>query len=151
MEKKHSLNEGENVSCENCKKNYNFQKNNSLYKGNLKILEQIKGKKIDFGVGEVDENYLAIQELFFNIKNNNYPAIFVETNDKNSGEKQSSNSKNYNLGECIVCHNNLKESVFFPCGHRCVCYNCAVILFAVSKKCPKCNQEVSCIIKKIYE
>ena len=149
--KKHSLNEGENVSCENCKKNYNFQKNNSLYKGNLKILEQIKGKKIDFGVGEVDENYLAIQELFFNIKNNNYPAIFVETNDKNSGEKQSSNSKNYNLGECIVCHNNLKESVFFPCGHRCVCYNCAVILFAVSKKCPKCNQEVSCIIKKIYE
>ena len=150
--KKTSLNEGENIICENCKIIYEFQKNNTIYNGNLKVLEQINGKTIDFGVGEVDENYLAIQKLFFNVKSNNYPSIFIsEPSDKNSSDKYSNKSKNSNLGECIVCHNNLRESIFFPCGHRCVCYNCAVILFAVSKRCPKCNQEASCIIKRVYE
>jgi hypothetical protein len=150
--KKTNLKEGEIIHCENCKKNYNFQRNDILYNGNLKVLEQINGKAIDFGVGEADENYLAIQELFFPVKNNNYPSIFIsEPSSGNSLDKFTYKSKNRVLGECIVCHNNLKESVFFPCGHRCVCYNCAVILFAVSKKCPKCNQEASCIIKKIYE
>ena len=150
--RKTSLKEGEIIHCENCKNNYNFQRNNNLYNGNLKVLEQINGKTIDFGVGEVDENYLAIQELFFPVKNNNFSSIFIsESSSGNSLDKYTNESKNRILGECIVCHNNLKESVFFPCGHRCVCYNCAVILFAVSKKCPKCNQEASCIIKKIYE
>ena len=51
----------------------------------------------------------------------------------------------------MICHNNIKESIFYPCGHRCTCYNCAVIIFVVNKKCPKCNQEASCIIKKVYE
>ena len=60
--KKSSLNEGESVCCENCKQNYIFQKNNLLYNGKLKVLEQLKGKTIDFGIGQVDENYLAIQE-----------------------------------------------------------------------------------------
>ena len=55
------------------------------------------------------------------------------------------------LAVCIVCYNNLKESVFYPCGHRCVCYNCALIVFEVNKKCPKCNQEAKCIIKKVFE
>ncbi len=150
--KKTSLNEGEKIICENCKITYEFQKNNTIYNGNLKVLEQINGKTIDFGVGEADENYLAIQKLFFNVKSNNYPSIFIsEPSDKNSLDKYSNKSKNSNLGECIVCHNNLRESIFFPCGHRCVCYNCAVILFAVSKRCPKCNQEASCIIKRVYE
>ena len=150
--KKKSLNEGENMVCENCKETYIFQKNNSLYKGNLQVLEQIEGKKINFGVGQTDENYLAIQELFFDLKKIKYPSIFIsDQSDKNTGEKQSSKSKNNNLGECIVCHNNLKESIFVPCGHRCVCYNCAVIIFNVAKKCPRCNKEASCIIRKIYE
>jgi hypothetical protein len=101
-------------------------------------------------VGQTDENYLAIQDLFLNKK---YPSMFVsEQSDKNTEEKKTIRSNNNsNLGECMVCHNNLKESIFVPCGHRCVCYNCAVILFAVTKKCPRCNKEASCIIKKVYE
>ena len=148
--KKQSLNEGESVICEKCKNNYIFQKNNCLYKGNLTVLEQIEGKPIGFGVGQTDENYLAIQDLFLNKK---YPSMFVsEQSDKNTEEKKTIRSNNnINLGECMVCHNNLKESIFVPCGHRCVCYNCAVILFAVTKKCPRCNKEASCIIKKVYE
>ena len=71
--------------------------------------------------------------------------------ENNSIEVNLPQSFNKNLQECIVCHNNLKESVFYPCGHRCTCYNCAVIIFAVNKKCPKCNNDAECIIKKVYE
>ena len=149
--KKSSLNEGENVHCENCKNDYSFQKNNSLYEGNLKILEQIEGKTINFGVGEIDENYLATRNLFFgDTKAVNLPLQFISESSDKFTLKASTKSKK-NLGECIVCHNNLKESVFVPCGHRCVCYNCAVIVFSVNKKCPKCNQSASCFIKKVYE
>lgn len=147
INRKSNLNEGEKVHCNNCEKFFIFQNNNSLYNGNLKILEQIQGKTIDFGVGEVDENYLSIQDLFFNTNNkNDSQSIIVHNN------KDEYNNSNKNLSvECMVCHNNMKESVFVPCGHRCVCYNCAVIIFAVQKKCPKCHKEASCIIKKVYE
>ena len=149
--KKTSLNEGEKILCENCKQYYFFQKINSLYKGNLKILEQIEGKTIDFGIGEVDENYLAIQNLFFNEKKKNDLQFISESSEKNTAIEEYSPNLNKSIsGECIVCHNNIKESVFVPCGHRCVCYNCAVIIFAVHKKCPKCKKEASCIIKKVY-
>ena len=150
--KKSNLNEGENVFCENCQNNFSFQRNNSLYEGNLKILEQIEGKTIDFGKGEVDENYLATQDLFFgNTNTTNWPSQFIsEQSDKNSS-KTGLNSYNSKLRECIICHNNYKESVFVPCGHRCVCYNCALIVFSVYKKCPKCNKEATCFIKKVYE
>jgi hypothetical protein len=150
--KKSSLNEGESICCENCKKNYIFQKNNLLYQGNLKVLEQIEGRKIDFGVGQVDDNYLAIQELFFDDVKYKCPSVFESEYSDQVLKEKNNIVKNFNtLGECIVCHNNLKESVFVLCGHRCVCYNCAVIVFAVTKRCPKCDKEASCIIKKIYE
>ena len=149
--KKTSLNEGEKVHCENCKQFYFFQKKNSLYNGNLKILEQIEGNIINFGVGEVDENYLAIQDLFFNKSKNDYAFQLISDNsEKNTEEKYTSNSNKSISGECIVCHNNIRESVFVPCGHKCVCYNCAVIVFAVHKKCPKCKKDATCIIKKVY-
>ena len=126
--------------------------NGDIYQGNLKVLEQIEGKTIDFGVGQVDDNYLAIQELFFDDKRYKCPSLFESEYSEQGLKEKNYIVKNFNtLGECIVCHNNLKESVFVPCGHRCACYNCAVIVFAVTKRCPKCNKEASCIIKKIYE
>ena len=146
--KKPSLNEGESIHCENCNQNYIFQKNKLLYNGDLKVLEQIEGKTIEFGVAEVDENYLGIQELFFS-KKPKLPSQFItESSMKFTLDKKINN---YNLRECIVCHNNLRESIFVPCGHRCTCYNCALIIFEVYKKCPKCNVPSTCIIKKVYE
>ena len=162
--KKTDLNEGENINCINCNKNFIYQKNNLLYNGDLRFLEQIEGKKIDFGIGEVDENYLGIQELFFFNKAKTLSKLNTKSNEVNDKDKFQDNvnkglininEKNNiipkNLGECIVCHNNLKESIFFPCGHRCACYKCAVIIFEIYKKCPKCNAQASCIIKKVYE
>ena len=160
-----NLKDIKNTNCVNCKKKLDFyQKNNLIYNGDLKILEKIEGKKIEFGVGEIDDNYMGIQELFFKDNSKNLSQFKNELNEEINKEKISNNgnegliniNKNINdipkkLGECIVCHNNIKESVFVPCGHRCTCYNCAVIIFEIYKKCPKCKVEASCIIKKVYE
>lgn len=153
--KKTNFIEGDEISCGNCKKNYIFKNNKSLYNGNLKVLKHIEGKPIKFGVGEVDQNYLAIQDLIIYDKKKSliFPSqLMLEQNtDQVAVNKNEDILKNISLGECIVCHNNLKESVFVPCGHRCVCYNCAVIVFAITKKCPRCNKEATCIIKKVYD
>lgn len=146
--KKPSLNDGESVHCENCNQNYIFQKNKLLYNGDLKVLEQIEGKTLEFGVGEVDENFLGIQELFFASKKPQLSSQFItESSVKFTKDKKTNNI----IRECIVCHNNLRESIFVPCGHRCTCYNCALIIFEVYKKCPKCSTDSTCIIKKVYE
>jgi hypothetical protein len=153
--KKKNFIEGDEVSCGNCKQNYTFKINKSLYKGDLKILKHIEGKTIKFGVGEVDQNYLAIQDLIISDKKKSliFPSQlqFEQFSEQVVVQKSEDTPKNISLGECIVCHNNLKESVFVPCGHRCVCYNCAVIVFAITKKCPRCNKEATCFIKKVYD
>ena len=132
------INNNETIKCQHCNKNYTFTRQDKLYEGNLLIYEEVEGKKFKFGVGEMDLNYKLKEDLFFSKK--------IEKNDE-----ESCKYKQINFGECICCHNNLRESVFFPCGHRCACYNCARLYFAAEKKCPKCKKNAICIIKKIYE
>lgn len=140
---KDNIKEGDLISCESCKKKYNFSTNNTLYKGNLYILEPFEGKTIRLGEPKKDEKYLETQNLFF--YNQKYASIWVS---KTMSIKMLSIQL---FGECIVCHNDHRESVFVPCGHRCACYRCAVQFFLVYKKCPKCQTASTCIIKKVYE
>ena len=144
-----SYNDGDTIKCPNCKKSYKFKRDKNSYEKKLNILEEIVGETINFGVGEVDENYLVKENLIFKTKKNLfYPSQSI---DIISEKSTITSSQNKPLDDCMVCHNNLKESIFYPCGHRCVCYNCAVLIFEVHKKCPKCNQEAKCIIRKIYD
>ena len=145
-----SFNEGDNVVCNGCNGNFRFVNRQEIYNNKLTILKDIKGDTIDFGQGEVDKNYLMKISLFFDNRSWLYPSQFIN---EYLIDKPISETKQINKSceECIVCHNHLKESIFYPCGHRCVCYNCAVILFTVNKKCPRCNQEAECIIKRVYE
>ena len=148
------IKEGEYINCEKCNKNYKFQNCNEICINEMFYLKEIEGKTIKYGVGEIDENYLSIQDLFWDFnKSKKISTALTDLNTHN--EKQMYNVFNDNIDisykDCIICHNNIKESVFFPCGHRCTCYNCAVITFTVKKKCPKCNKEIKCVIKKVYE
>lgn len=145
-----SFNEGDNVVCRGCKGNFRFTNRQDIYNNKLTFLKDIKGGTIDFGQGEVDKNYLKKISLFFDNRSWLYPSQFIN---EYLIDKPVSETKQINKSceECIVCHNHLKESIFYPCGHRCVCYNCAVILFTVNKKCPRCNQKAECIIKRVYE
>ena len=132
------IDDNETIRCKFCKEIYVFKREYNKYDGILKIYEELEGQKFKFGEGEIDENYKLKEELFFTKKVEN-----------GSGDNYQLEQINY--GECMICHDNLKESVFFPCGHRCTCYNCARLFFTAEKKCPKCKQKAICIIKKIYE
>ena len=147
-----NLKKGEIVHCPSCKGKYKFLKDNKLYNNKLTILKEIEGETIGFGKAEIDENYLMKQDLFYIQNQKNTIRLYsIILNSEISSESVIVSPNNRPLDVCIVCHNNLKESIFYPCGHRCVCYNCAVTLFEVNKKCPKCNCYAKCIIKKIYE
>ena len=136
------IKENENVKCQNCGENYIFERKDNLYTGVLKIYEEIQGTAFNFGKGEVDDNYLFKQDLFFG-KNNIGESISVI-------EMDIRESLRY-IGVCILCNNQKKESVFFPCGHRCTCYRCANMYFSANKKCPKCKQDAICVIGKVFE
>ena len=69
--------------------------------------------------------------------------------DKKNNHNEIKKCKKSNL--CIFCHCNNKESVFYPCGHRCACYKCAALFFKINKKCPKCDIIPEAIVPKIYE
>ena len=141
--------ENKKIECPSCKEHYIFKRDKNIYKDGLYTFNEIEGESINFGVGEIDENYLIKKDLFF--EHNLYVSSFNVCNSICETNYSKTSIKNKLLTECIVCHDNIKESVFYPCGHRCACYNCAIVVFTVHKKCPKCNQKAECIIKKVYE
>ena len=153
---RNNYNLGDLIHCPNpaCDREYPFSRYEDIYQENLQILEPIEGDTIKFGIAQVDENFLYKESLFTDkriLKNSRlfptqYSSLF-----KLSQKEQLIYSQNKSIGVCMICYNNRKESIFYPCGHRCVCYNCAVMYFSVFKKCPKCKKEAKCIIRKVYD
>ena len=117
-----------------------------IYCENLSVLKNIQGMPIQFGESRVDDNYLFFENSVLIKDNNLYESDNNETNSNNHNHNICNYDKNliaknkaHNL--CILCHCDKKESVFYPCGHRCTCYKCAVFYFEMYKKCPRCNQD----------
>ena len=48
--------------------------------------------------------------------------------------------------ECAVCMGH-KDHILIPCGHVCVCEQCANSIMASSKQCPVCRSTVMHICK----
>ena len=147
--------EGDLIHCPNpaCDKQYPFKKYSDIYQRNLQILEPIEGNTIKFGIAQTDENFLYKESLFIDkriIKNSClFPTQYSSL--REFGQEVPVCGRSEYIGVCMICNNNRKESIFYPCGHRCVCYNCAVMYFSVFKKCPKCKAKAKCIIKKVYD
>ena len=147
---------GDTVKCPNpsCKKEYIFKNDSEIYCNNLNVLYKIDGNTIKFGIAEVDENYLFKQDLFVDKRCIRISRLFPTQYSSDMEYALNINREkieNKSFEECMICHNNRKESIFFPCGHRCVCYNCAILYFSVYHKCPKCQKDAKCIIKKVYD
>ena len=48
---------------------------------------------------------------------------------------------------CVVCLDNLKDSILYQCGHVCVCLGCGKELVSRKMKCPMCRAEIKdCIL-----
>ena len=149
IDKLEDIENGEKIVCSKCEKLFEFIKKdgnkideNDIYSKNLSVLESIQGEPINFGNSCVDENYLSIENLYIQ-------------NKSDSEDKKENNSQENQIKKkdklCIICHCNLKESVFYPCGHKSTCYECAVYYFEIFKKCPKCKKDAEAYIPKVYE
>ena len=153
---KKNYNDDDLIKCPSptCNKEYTFQRDKDIYFNKLSILEKIEGNVIRFGIAQVDENFLYKQELFTDKRciqiNRLFPTQYSSESIVEQKIKREILENKY-FDECMICRNNRKESIFFPCGHRCVCYNCAVLFFSVYHKCPKCQCKAKCIIKKVYD
>lgn len=128
----------EQVSCPNCQKKFIYEPQiNEPYKNNLKILEELKSLTINFGIPNIDENFLERK-------------IIKEEKEEKNINNINKNNRIININLCIICESQKKESVFFPCGHRCCCYKCAIYFFEVHERCPKCDRQSKCVIPKIF-
>ena len=162
MDRLDDLEDKEIIKCGNCKKDFEFKKKNSdminedeIYYKNLSVLSNIQGTPLQFGESKVDDNYLLFENSVF-IKSNLYENDNDKNNHNNHNHKiyaynQNIKIKNKIENLCILCHCDKKESVFYPCGHRCACYKCSVYYFEMYKKCPRCNKDSEAIVPKIYE
>ena len=157
---------GEKISCPNCQQTYEFSEHlengmEELYNKNLSTIPELEGMTINFGNPLEDENYLERKNIFLCDKLEKY----FTSEDSNINNKSTNISTNVstNISEiyddigkkvknnlCIICQSNNKESIFFPCGHRCSCYKCAVYYYEVYHKCPRCQQDAKGIIPKIF-
>lgn len=45
---------------------------------------------------------------------------------------------------CAICLENPSNTVFLPCGHKCVCYGCANRCMCHKKICPICQAKTAC-------
>lgn len=154
LDRVEDMKDKEKIKCGNCDKEFEYEKKENnminedeIYWKNLSFLKEVKGEQVQFGESKVDEKYLSLENLF--IKSNLY-----EDDDENNNHNicnQNVTLKNKISNLCILCHCDKKESVFYPCGHRCTCYKCAVYYFEMYKKCPRCDKFSEAIVPKIYE
>ena len=50
-------------------------------------------------------------------------------------------------GECVVCMDGENTHLFSPCGHKCVCEECAKAIMQTSAECPTCRGEARGFIR----
>lgn len=55
--------------------------------------------------------------------------------------------KEYCEAECVVCFEKMSDTLFEPCGHKAVCFDCANDIVRLSGTCPLCAGEIRKLIK----
>ena len=53
--------------------------------------------------------------------------------------------------QCCFCLSKISESVFIPCGHRCICYSCGKEIMEKKKKCPICQVDATFLLPKVFD
>lgn len=65
--------------------------------------------------------------------------------------KDEKKDKSSNEAECVICCDVIANSVMYPCGHACLCFDCGrVILQQTQSICPICRAVVKDVIR-IYQ
>ena len=163
-----SENENENINinfkdlmeCIHCKNKFMPQKRFNIFNEGL-IMEFIQGKTIYFNEAIKEPNQIIRSKNL--ISNNSEIYKLIENEDKDNKIIQLGQSvndttmieqviKNDERIQCCFCLENKSESVFIPCGHRCVCFRCGeIIMKSQNKRCPICQEEAFYLLKRVYD
>ena len=49
--------------------------------------------------------------------------------------------------DCTVCAEKPRDATFTPCGHFATCFSCAFDIFAGTRKCPICREQLDGIVR----
>ena len=149
------------MECIHCKNKFFPQKRFNIFNDGI-IMEFIQGKTIYFNdpIKEPSQvirsknlipNNSEIYKLIENCEKENHKIIQLgqSVNDTTLIEQVVKNDTRI---QCCFCLENKSESVFIPCGHRCVCFRCGeIIMKSQNKKCPICQEEAFYLLKKVYD
>lgn len=70
-----------------------------------------------------------------------------QTKTTNCGTRRSKQVAD-SVGTCVVCFDNAKSHAFVPCGHLCVCQNCAEAVKQMPvQTCPLCRSEFVSVVQ----
>ena len=147
------------MECIHCKNKFMPQKRFNIFNDGL-IMEFIQGKTICFNEA-IKEPSQVIRSKNLILNNSEvYKLIENDNNKKMIQLGQSVNDttmieqviKSDERIQCCFCLENKSESVFIPCGHRCVCIKCGeIIMKSQNKRCPICQEEAFYLLKKVYD
>ena len=147
------------MECIHCKNKFMPQKRFNIFNEGI-IMTFKQGKTIIFNNPIKDPGQLKKNKNMIMSGSEIYKLIENEDNKKVIQFGQSINNttmidqvvKIDGRIQCCFCLENKSESVFIPCGHRCVCFKCGEkIMKSNNKKCPICQEEAFYLLKKVYD
>jgi hypothetical protein len=154
-----SINYKDLMECIHCKNKFMPQKRFNIFNEGV-IMTFNQGKTIMFNSAIKDPGQLIKSKNM--IMNNSEVYKLIENDEKNKIIQVGQSINNSTMIEqvmspdgriqCCFCLENKSESVFIPCGHRCVCFKCGeTIMKSPNKKCPICQEEAIYLLKKVYD
>ena len=113
----------------------------SIIKNKIKCLDR---KSQIFSILKYGFLVIGIVEFFLILKHlyQNYKYSIIKEENQQSIPIEKGN-------QCIICLENVKDTMLYPCMHSCICYQCYSKLS--EKKCPICKQMIYNIIRIRFE
>lgn len=62
---------------------------------------------------------------------------------QNTIEKSTTNDRT----SCVICLGDKSEFAFIPCGHLCICKDCAICVANFDRRCPVCRSNATHVMK----
>ena len=108
---------------------------------NIKKVNITQGEKYDFDNPEEDPFDRDIINSLIQIKN-----YEISSENDSIEEVKVNHSK-----MCVVCLAKPIEWILVPCGHKCVCPTCGIIIKEKDKKCPICKEIIIGHLDKVID
>ena len=142
------------IKCNYCKNKFYPLKMIKIFNEG-KIMNFYQGDCIKFNQPIKDP--FEINAIKFFINRNELYNMIENINENQIADSQE-NIINYQFmkekevrTQCCFCLSKISESVFIPCGHRCVCYDCGMEIMSKKKKCPICQIDVTFLLPKVFD